>query len=97
MERLTVYGYWPWGMNYPRFRKAKTNTRKKAILVSSCAAPGIIGRLLYTSQKQLKMTAKIIGAESVGTLFTGMISDKPQRELPQSTRQKAQAMAAKLV
>jgi len=96
MERLIVYGYWPWGMHAPKFRKAHS-TRKKAILVSSCAAPGIIGRLLYSSQKQLKMTANVIGAKSVGTMYTGLISDQPHRDLPESARLKAQALASKLL
>ena len=56
MERLAVYAFWPWEMNAPQMRKADS-PRKKALLVSSCAAPGILGRLLYSTRKQLKMTA----------------------------------------
>lgn len=43
-ERLTPYAYWPWGKLAPEYRKAKS-PKKKAILITSCAAPGILGRL----------------------------------------------------
>lgn len=95
MERLTVYAYWPWGAAGPKYRKAKLPT-KKAILISSCAAPGLMGRLLYQTQKQLKMTAKIIGARPVGTLFTGLIAGEPEAALPDRMRRRALALANKL-
>jgi len=64
-------------MNGPQYRTAQA-PKKKALLVSSCAAPGILGRWFFGTDKQLKMTAKTIGAEVVGTLFTGMIAKKNQ-------------------
>ena len=66
MERLVVYAYWPWGADYPKFRKSGT-PQKRAILVSSCAAPGVLGRWLYGTRRQLAMTAQVIGADVVGT------------------------------
>jgi len=96
MERLVVYAYWPWDMNGPQYRKERT-PKKKAILVSSCAAPGILGRWFFGTNKQLKMTAKIIGAEIVGTLFTGMIAKEQQPKLPERMRSKIEALAGKLV
>lgn len=96
MERLMVYGYWPWDMNAPQFRKANV-PKKKALLVSSCAAPGIIGRWFFGSHKQLKMTAQTIGADSVGTLFTGLIAKESHPKLPERVQVKAKALAAKLV
>jgi len=70
MERLAVYGYWPGGQVAPTYRKAKV-APKKALLVSSCAAPGLLGRLVYNTRKQLALTAKTIGARPVATIFTG--------------------------
>ena len=61
MERLAVYAYWPWDINGPQYRKAQA-PKKKALLVSSCAAPGILGRWIFGTDKQLKVTAKTIGA-----------------------------------
>ena len=96
MERLAVYAYWPWDMNGPQFRKAQA-PKKKALLVSSCAAPGILGRWLFGTDKQLKMTAKTIGAEVVGTLFTGMIAKQQHPKLPERVRAKIKALAGRLV
>jgi hypothetical protein len=96
MERLVVYAYWPWSANYPRFRK-DGQTRKKALLISSCAAPGFFGRWLYDSSKQLKMTAKIIGADCVGTLFAGQVGKKTGQVLAASVATQAKTMVARLL
>ncbi len=42
MERLVVYAFWPWDTNGPLYRKAHA-PKKKAVLVSSCAARGLQG------------------------------------------------------
>ena len=96
MERLIAYAYWPWSQNYPQFRKARVK-KKKAVLISSCAAPGIMGRIMYGTHKQLKMTAKTIGADIVGTLFTGLISKDPKQQLADNQHKKIQKLAAKLL
>jgi multimeric flavodoxin WrbA len=96
MERLAVYAYWPWDKNGPQYRKAQA-PRKKALLVSSCAAPGIIGRWFYGTQKQLKMTAKTIGADVVGSLFTGMIAKEKHPKLPKSVLARINALAGRVV
>ena len=96
MERLTVYAYWPWEMNSPEFRK-QHEPRKKAILVSSCAAPGIFGRLFYNTLGQLKYTAKTIGADTKGILFTGLIAKDHHPHLDSKVEDKAKNLAKKLV
>jgi len=96
MERLIVYGYWPWGMHAPKFRKANL-PKKKAILVSSCAAPGFIGRWIYGSHKQLNIAAQTVGANAVGMLFTGLISDEPHAKLPEKVQVKIKRLAAKIL
>jgi len=96
MERLVVYAYWPWGAPAPKFRKANM-PKKKALLVSSAAAPGLMGRLMFQSAKQLKMTAKVIGANPVGTLFTGLIAGEPDAQYPERMQQKAQLLVRKLI
>lgn len=96
MERLAVYAYWPWDMNGPQFRKEQA-PKKKALLVSSSAAPGIMGRWLFGTRKQLKMTAKTIGAEVVGSLFTGMIAKEQHPKLSEGVRAKIKVLAGKLV
>lgn len=96
MERLAVYAYWPWNVNGPKYRKAQA-PKKKALLVSSCAAPGILGRWFFGTDKQLKMTAKTIGAEVVGTLFTGMIAKEQHPKLAEGVRSRIKALAGRLV
>lgn len=96
MERLVVYGYWPWGEKFPKFRKTGL-PQKKAVIVTSCAAPSIIGRFFYETTKQLKTAAKTIGAKPVGTLYTGMVSQQPHADLSEKMKAKASALAMKLV
>jgi multimeric flavodoxin WrbA len=95
MERLVVYAYWPWGAHAPKFRKRRN--RKRAILIASSAAPGIFGRLFYATLKQLKMTAKTIGAKSVSSIFIGLMSQQEHPTLSNKTKQKVRAMVNKLV
>lgn len=96
MERLVVYAYWPWHANAPQFRKAGL-PQKKAVLVSSCAAPGILGRLFYGTHKQLKMTATTIGANTVGSLFTGLIAKQSHPELAEQVHKKIKTLVLKLL
>ena len=96
MERLVVYAYWPWGAPAPRLRK-RGQRPKQAVLVSSCAAPGLLGRLVYGTRGQLKTAAETIGARVVATCFAGFVSSTPQPELPQRTKRRAQAAARRLV
>ncbi len=96
MERLVVYAYWPWKMNAPEYRKANV-PKKKAVLISSCAAPGFLGRLVYGTHKQLKTTAQIIGAKTVGTIFTGLVAKDPHRRLSEKAQAKAKALAVQLL
>lgn len=95
MERLVMYAYWPWGEMAPKYRK-DGSCKKKAVLISSSAAPGIMGRLFFDTRKQLKLAAKAIGAEAKGTLFTGMIAKEPGAVLPESARRKINALAKNL-
>jgi len=96
MERLIVYAYWPWEMHAPQYRKQFTK-KKKALLVSSSAAPGFMARLVYGTHRQLKATAKVIGAEPVGTIFTGLIATSPQPDLSDKVLNKMKVKALKLL
>jgi multimeric flavodoxin WrbA len=96
MERLAGYAYWPWELNGPQYRKAQA-AKKKALLVSSSAAPAILARWFFGTDKQLKMTAKVLGAEVVGSLYMGMIAKQQQPKLAESVRVKIRLFAGKLV
>jgi len=97
MERLAVYAYWPWGTHAPQYRKAQNKQKKKAILVSSCAAPGLMRRLFFHTMKQQKTIACSIGAEPVGVLFTGLIAQDTDQKFTQCLQQKASRKALRLV
>jgi len=96
MERLVGYAYWPWDANGPQYRKARS-PKKKALLVSSSAAPAILARWFFGIDKQLKMTAKTLGAEVVGSLYAGMIAKDQQPKLAEGVRAKIRLLAGKLV
>jgi multimeric flavodoxin WrbA len=96
LERLAVYGYWPWGKPAPVFRRAKL-PQKPAVILSSCAAPGILGRVSYSTNKSLKTAAKTIGAKVVGTMTTGMVSQRPKPQLTPHAHRRAQVLASRLV
>jgi multimeric flavodoxin WrbA len=95
-ERLAVYGYWPWGKAAPAFRKARM-PKKPAIIISSCAAPGLMGRLTYNTNRSLKIAADTIGAKVVGSIVTGLISQERAPGLPRRTRRRAEKLAPRLI
>jgi len=96
MERLVAYAYWPWEKPYPKSRKAGLPP-KKAMLISSSAAPSWMGRWLFGSGRQLDTAAKTIGAKSVGMLFTGLASTEKHKRLTQKSVDRARALAARLL
>ena len=95
-ERLAVYGYWPWGKAAPVFRRAKM-PKKPVVIISSCAAPGLLGRLTYVTNKNLRIAARTIGGKVVGSMVTGLIAKKPEPSLPKRAQRRAKALAPKLV
>ena len=96
MERLAVYGYWPWGQVAPKYRKAG-QTGKRALLISSSAAPGLLGRWFFASGRQLRMVAKTIGARPVGLLFNGQSSAQKRPVLSPRTVSAAKLMVQDLL
>lgn len=94
MERLIVYADWPWGARTPKLRR--DSHAKKAVLVSSCAAPGLLGRWKFHTHSQLKMAANVIGATSVGALFTGLVGEDAHPSMSKRTEAKARALILKL-
>ncbi len=72
MERLIVYAYWPWGAVAPKLRKKLAT--KRAIAITSSAAPALLGRLFFGSIKGLKSSATMIGAKPVRCVCIGLAS-----------------------
>ena len=95
MERLIVYAYWPWGSRAPKYRKKKAT--KKAMLIASSAASGFMGRVLYTTVDQLKLTARTIGSKPIGSVFVGSMSQQEHPELPDKVQERVRTMVRKLM
>jgi multimeric flavodoxin WrbA len=96
LERLAVYGYWPWGKPAPVFRRAKL-PKKPAVILSSCAAPGLLGRISDSTNKSLGKAAETIGAKVVGSMVTGLVSQQPKPHLTPHAHRRAEVLAERLV
>lgn len=94
MERLIVYCYWPWGARAPVLRNKAPG--KRALLIASSAAPGLMGRFFYSTLKQLKMTAETLGAQPVGALFVGRMSQQEHPVLPDKVQRRIRQMTGRL-
>ena len=96
VERLAVYGYWPWGkIAAPKFRNDKLN--KKAVIVTSFTPPAWMGRLLLSGAANvLKGTAKVMGARVVEFLYFGMVGERPESGLDEKSLRKAFKAGKKL-
>ncbi len=95
MERLVVYAYWPWGLPAPVARRHGVS--KKALLIASSAAPALLGRLFYATMKQLRLTARTIGARPVGEIFVGQAADSPRATLGARQSSRLERLARRLV
>jgi multimeric flavodoxin WrbA len=95
MERLVVYAYWPWGSPAPRPRRKKAT--KKALLIASSAAPGLLGRFAFATLKQLKLAAKAVGARPVGSVFIGLMGMHEQPTLPAGVQRRLRKGVAKML
>jgi len=95
LERLVGYAHWPWGANLgPAFRGG--HPPKKAVLVSSTAAPGFLLPLATGAPRALKIAAKVMGARSIGNLWIGLAAVDPHQGLSARTLARAQALGRKL-
>lgn len=80
LERLVCYSRWPWGQPAPKLRR-KGRARKKAVLITSCAMPAILGRFCTGAMKSLKKGAAVVGARPVATLYIGLAAGSEQQPL----------------
>ena len=94
IERLVCTAYWPWGAPAPKARR--TGKSKRAVLIASSAAPGILARITGDVTKRLKLAATMLGAEAVGTLFIGLAAQQQHQELSKRTMNKAHKLGQKL-
>lgn len=70
MERLVGFSYWPWGQPGPQPRMKSRG--KSAVLITSSAMPGFMGRFFTGALRALKITAQTMGAKPIASLFVGL-------------------------
>jgi hypothetical protein len=56
-----------------------------------------MGRLFYSTLKQLKMTAKTMGAKHVGDVFIGLAAGQPHTRLPEREKLRIERATQKLM
>ncbi len=86
IERLICYAYWPWATKRPPRPRIKRVPNKKALVVTSCAAPAIMARLMMPGAlRPMKWGAACLGAKVVGAIYAGMV---PAEEKPVLSKRK---------
>jgi multimeric flavodoxin WrbA len=70
LERMLGFAYWPEGQREPELRS--TRYTKRAVLVTSSSAPGMVARFLARPFPTLRRMAQLAGARVVGTLVVGV-------------------------
>jgi NAD(P)H-dependent FMN reductase len=93
LERCVGAGYWPWGTAAPKLRQPKPT--KPAVLVSSSAAPALIGCWFTGAIAALKDLAKMLGAKPIGTVWMGGVSSTPM-DLPPRIKVRSQQFGRRL-
>lgn len=93
LERTVCYGYWPWEARAPKLRQPQPS--KKAVLISSSAAPGLMARFLTGAFKALKELAKMLGAKSIGVLWIGLV-DPQDATLSERQKRRARELGQRL-
>lgn len=95
MERLIVYSYWPYGSK--KAQPIKKDITKKAILISAFPIPDMIARIYSKTMDQLKVCARLIGAQTIDTLYIGMAPVSTKRKLTQKEKIQAKRVSEKLI
>jgi len=95
VERLIPLGYWPWEKNAPDMRIKKMT--RKAVLMTSSAAPGPMVRLFWPHAMDIwKSAARVLGAKIVKKLYYGLASVKARVEISEKHRKQAFKLGVKL-
>jgi NAD(P)H-dependent FMN reductase len=94
MERLIGFAYWPWGQASPRSRKKELT--RKSVLVASSAMPSLMMLVFTGAATALRRTAKILGAQTIETLWIGLAARESHHKLSPRTLARARRLGWKL-
>ena len=96
VERLIVYGYWPWGKKVPAMRIK--HATKRAVVITSSACPTLVARLMMrNSVRVLNAAAACVGSRVVKTLYYGGVGQSENQQLIRSQLVAAFKAGQKLV
>ena len=94
MERLLGAAYWPWGEKAPVQRNKRRP--RKAVLVASSAMPGLLIPLATGAARALRLTAAMLGARPIGSLWVGFAAGGPRQPLSPNTLERARRLGFRL-
>jgi FMN-dependent NADH-azoreductase len=94
MERLVGCAYWPWGDHGPTVRFEERP--RKAVLVSSAAMPSFLIPISTGAPRALRMTAGLLGARTVASLWIGKAATKEKAELTPKIAERARKIGCKI-
>jgi len=96
LERMACLAHWPWGAPAPKPRHLAG--RRVAVLVTSSAAPSLLGRFgAFHSLADLGRMAEVLHAEVVARLHYGMVGIHREGGLQEGQRQAAFRLGVCLV
>jgi len=87
LERLLGAAYWPWGQWSPKPRWKSFS--RKAVLISTSAAPGFLIPFATGATKALRISASCLGAKPVAKLWVGLTAQEQKPMLSERVLQRA--------
>jgi multimeric flavodoxin WrbA len=98
MERLAPLVYWPWGNAAPRSRAAVKGKKRRAVLVTSSAAPAFVSRLMGMNPLgTLNTMLDSFNAQRIGSFHLGMVAMRQNQRLSARQRKAAFRLGAAAV
>lgn len=94
LERLAGSVYWPWGQAGPKPRTK--DMPRKAVLISSMAAPSFFMPFATGVPRILRITAECLGARPVAKLWIGLAAQNAKPQLSVSVLRRAHRIGAGL-
>jgi NAD(P)H-dependent FMN reductase len=98
IERLAPTAHWPWGQPAPGYRNWIEKKRLAAVLITSSAAPSVLGRIAgFSGLKDLRWVARSFQARVVATRWYGLTAQDMPPELGAKRARDAEALGRKVV
>lgn len=94
IERLVGCVYWPWGQHAPKPRSKELP--RKAVLVSSMAAPSFFLPFATGVPRILRITANCLGARPVAKLWIGLAAQSAKPQLSERVLRRARRIGREL-